>query len=798
MLHKLIPIRSGDVLNVSTCPWIDFQMLMDLTSNERVPLPVTQPSLGRATDIDWLKPGRFALLLAALVIVSFHSVVLGNQTFVFKDYGIFGYPLAWFHRESFWKGELPLWDPLNYCGIPFLAQWNTMVLYPPSLIYLLLPMPWSLSFFCLAHVFWGGLGMYFLASGWTRHRLAGAFAGIAFAFSGMMLSSLIWPSQTATFAWVPWVIWGVRRSWSGERRLLFLAVIIASMQMLAGGAETILFTWLILAALATVKCLSPAAAWGSILLRFGLGVFLVTLLCSAQLLPFLQLLGQSQRDTNFGSDLWSMPWSGWTNFLVPLSGMVKYSCGVFFQPDQQWVSSYYAGIGTVLLAVLGVCRNRNRQLLLMLLLCVLGGLLALGEKCVVYRALHSVFPPLGFIRYPIKFLLIPLTLLPVIAAFGVKTWIEDREALKKVTLRAVAMILLLMIAIITAAGGIPERDWSSIGINGLSRAGFLVGTLALLVWGFKSSSGQRNTMIGLCLVALLWLDLITQVPQQNPTVTTEVYSPDGVKAGREWAAAPTPGQSRAMVSLTAQKAFFGRSLANPQDNYLLYRLGLFMNCNLLESIPQVHGFFALIPSRINTVTAAPWVWPNEDFTSLLNLMGVAQVSSPARPFEWESRQGAMPLVTLGQQPVFADDTTTLATFAQTNINFRTRVYLPVEAQRTVTGKRQENAKILGTDFSNGRVSVQTEAPGPTMLVAAQTDYPGWKAYVDGKPAQLWRANYAFQALEVPGGNHRIELRYQDPVFRVGLALSGLGVALCVALWFLSRRKQTIAQTGPAT
>ena len=56
-------------------------------------------------------------------------------------------------RESFWRGEMPLWNPYNNCGLPFLAQWNTLALYPGSLFYLLLPLSWALGVFCLLHLF---------------------------------------------------------------------------------------------------------------------------------------------------------------------------------------------------------------------------------------------------------------------------------------------------------------------------------------------------------------------------------------------------------------------------------------------------------------------------------------------------------------------------------------------------------------------------------------------------------------------------------------------------------------------
>ena len=137
----------------------------------------------------------------------------GSGTFVARDFGDFSYPVAHYQRECFWHGELPLWNPYNECGTPFLAQWNTMCLYPPALFYLLLPLRWSLGMFCLLHLWFGGLGMYFLAHRWTRNRLAASVAGVVFAFNGLSLNLLMWPSHAATFSWMPWVVLAVEGAW---------------------------------------------------------------------------------------------------------------------------------------------------------------------------------------------------------------------------------------------------------------------------------------------------------------------------------------------------------------------------------------------------------------------------------------------------------------------------------------------------------------------------------------------------------------------------------------------------------
>src|SRR5439155_24997594 len=127
-------------------------------------------------------------------------------TFYFRDYGIFGYPLAKYHRDCFWNGEWPIWNSLNSCGIPYFAQWNTMVLYPLSLIYLLLPLPWSLALFCLGHLLLAGVAMYFLAYSWTKNGTAAALAGVAVVLNGLTRHCLLWSHNTAGLAWIAFLV----------------------------------------------------------------------------------------------------------------------------------------------------------------------------------------------------------------------------------------------------------------------------------------------------------------------------------------------------------------------------------------------------------------------------------------------------------------------------------------------------------------------------------------------------------------------------------------------------------------
>ena len=219
--------------------------------------PAANAEPGTPNSEQFLTPRRFALVLAALLVVTFWRVLFGGEAFFYRDYGFLGYPFAFFHRECFWSGDFfPLWNPYVNCGAPYLAQWNTLCLYPGSLLYLLLPLPWSLGFFCVAHLFLGGMGMRALAERWTGSRFGAAVAGVAFVFSGLVLGCVIYPNYLVALGWMPWVVLATRRAWREGGRSLVLAALAGAMQMLSGAPEIILLTWGFLAALLLTEVFS--------------------------------------------------------------------------------------------------------------------------------------------------------------------------------------------------------------------------------------------------------------------------------------------------------------------------------------------------------------------------------------------------------------------------------------------------------------------------------------------------------------------------------------------------------------
>ncbi len=747
------------------------------------------------TDADgWFTPGRFAALLAVLIVACFPQVVFGFETFFFRDFGVFAYPLAFYHREAFWRGDMPLWNPYNYCGLPFLAQWNTLTLYPLSLFYLLFPLSWSLGMFNLLHMFWAGLGMYFLAYRWTGNRLAASVAGLVYAFNGLSWDALMWSNNTAALGWMPWVVLCTERIWrEGGGRNLILASLAGAMQMLTGAPEVIILTWFALGILWLTEWLGGETPRGKVVWRFLTVGGLVFGLAAAQLLPFLDLLAHSQRDKDFGDSSWAMPLGGWANYLVPLFHCIA-GPHVYYQDSQEWTFSYYLGIGTVALALVALWRVRERRMWVLAGLAIFSLTMALGDRGGVYAVVRKMAPMMGFMRFPIKFVVLATFVIPLIAAQAVSWWQALPEAQlqsERKKLWQIGWLLFgVMVFILWWEWLIhpPVRDNPlAVTKNALLRAVFLALIIGCLMLLRLLENFKLQRLARLCFLLLFWFDVFTHAPNLSPTLERTVYEPDVIRQYFKWDNQLKLGESRAMPAWSPISKIRFKLANDPIADLFGRRLASFDNYNLLDHFPKYDGFFSLNLWQMDQLNRRVAIaTTNDAMPGMKDFLGVSHVNNPTNPVDWIARDTFLPMITAGQQPLFVDDAAALQVVTGTRFNSMRFVYLPPDAKRLITATNQAEAKIVSHHVEAEHVEAEVEAGASTMVVIAQAYYHPWHAYVDGKATPLFRANYAFQALEVPAGKHQVRLVYEDRTFFYGVILSLISLLACAAIWFWPR------------
>ena len=732
---------------------------------------------------------RYLLVLAAALIVTFPQVALGLHTFFYRDFGALGYPGAVFMHDSFVRGELPLWNPYVHCGVPYLAQMGQW--YLPAWPFCLLPLPWAQNFLMLAHLWFGGFGMFWLLRRWGVGNFAASFAGFAFVFNGVMLSCFLWGNYIASLAWLPWVAGCVIESWRSGGRWIAFAAVASALQVLTATPEITLLGWLFFGILWLGAVFSGEISFFVSARRLCAVVALAAGITMIQMLPFFDLLTHSQRTINNAeATTWSMPGWGWASLLVPLFHCYQSPQGPWFQNGQEFLASYYLGTGVLALAITGAWLARKRIAVGVAAAVLFCWILALGPHGFLYGWIKSVFPLISIARFPVKFTILTAFLVPLLAAWGIDRAQTAQNSGPRRRLAIVAGAILFLMAVLVWLARqfpFPFDNWDATAGNALARAAFMLAVLGgiFLLPHLKNRATQITVQI--ILLALLPLDALTHSPQIAPTLPSAILAP-GL-----WQASGRPalnlGEGRIMVSPEAERELIYSRVPDLGADFTGKRLAGWYNLNLLDGIPKVAGAITLRPAHFDILEKYLYYTAGTRYgTGLADFLSVACLSSPANPTQWLLRTNFLPVITAGQKPIFAGDEKVLPAITAEDFDPRQVVYLPESVRATVIVTNAAVCAVSHTTFRLNRVEADVTAAAPALVVLSQTYYHLWRASVDEKPVPLLRANLAFQALEVPGGTHHITLIYRDLNLETGALISLLSLAVCGWIWRRARPK----------
>jgi hypothetical protein len=420
-------------------------------------------------------------------------------------------------------------------------------------------------------------------------------------------------------------------------------------------------------------------------------------------------------------------------------------------------------------------------------------------------------------NFPVKFLVVITFAGPLLASFGVARWcafgmtsgqseLEPNESIRSVAdpepglvgpqpwrrlVWVSGLVLLVIGAILFWSWRIaPPPGVLAVTLrNGLVRALFLVLTAAVLLCLRFNTAVKVQRLLSGSLMLLIWFDLYTHEPRQNPTVTPKVFEPGMVRSGTTWNPQPALGTSRVMVSQYARLGFGVFNTPEPKDNYLARRFGLWANCNLLDEIPKVDGFLPLYPREYYLIMALLYSSESADLPWLKDFLSVSHLTVPQQLTGWSQRSTFSPMVTAGQTPVFLEENELQHRLADAAFDPAKTVLLQPAARALVSATNSANVRVISGKVSTRELEVRVEAPEPSIVVVAQTYYHWWRAYVDERPASLLPANYAFQAVPIPAGNHLVRLAYEDMRFRLGGAISLISLLSCMGGWMYLRKRQ---------
>jgi Bacterial membrane protein YfhO len=784
-----------------------------------------------------LSAGLPLFILCVLILWFCQDLIFQEQVPFFRDLGPYFYPLRYALYESFGSGELPLWNRHMAMGFPLLAAFQSGVFYPLHLLLLLPSFFQAIRAIFILHFLIAGLGAYCLCRNWKFPPYLSIVGALLFAFGGTVvsLSNLLNHFQTAV--WLPWVILMWEKLLSSLSWKNFLALtLITTTQFLAGSPELFAMSMvLVLLDGIRIRQSGLSISYGKLFSVLVVANLLVIGLVMVQVLPTAELFFESRRQQAIPSQEafhWSLRPANLLNlFFLDKEIDLTSSKGMrlFFGRDAPFFVSYYLGAISFFGLSLWLHFASWREKVTLLSLVAASLIAALGSYTPIYPFLFSHIPLLGALRFPEKFFFFTYVLL----LYAVVRGLGDLLVVDESGIRGPFIILFavcgvwvglyvfssfnldLLARLVTAQSGNsvlsldPAKTVAAVMAN-LERQMVLSLGLILLMVVAKTKT-IRPSLFGGLMISAVFFDLAwVHKDFLFPLQPGFVYGSEPILKTRET-------DHNRFFYLPSVRDLHPSSvtvLGRPtlKESITLSYKNLLPNAGLLSGIDYFQ--------EIDALGRQPYTdflfFANQlDFASQLKLLrtfnvkylltfkpvaekGIILIRHSPEYFSWLYEiEGTIPRAYVVNKALLEKNSKqVLRLLSSTGFDPTREVVLDNEIPMSSTPQLQATAKIIR--YRNELVTIATSANTEAILVLADSYYPGWKAFVDGKEEIIRRANLFFRAVRLPAGNHTVEFRYEPRSFAIGLAISATTlVALAATTIFAAfcTRKKTVPDEG---
>ena len=743
-------------------------------------------------------------------------------------------PYAQWTRER--VPDVPLWNPHIMGGRPFVGNAQSAVFSPFSVVGYVLPFWDSLAIAAMLKLFVAAFGAFWLGR-LLGMRFGGALAtGLIYGFGTFFVVWLAWP-LTSIFALVPWMLvmaeLVVRRP--GALPGAGLAALIA-LQFFGGHPESSFHAGFVLAVFFAFRLASrlrdgrrPLREAARPAVVFLLACLTGAAIAAVALVPFLELLfgsGDLDRRLETEAGHWPAKYLG-ALFLHDYWG--RPTNGSTIEPFTV-IRGWYAGAATLMLAAGALLLRPTLERVAVALFALFCGLMVVGADPVFWAV--TQLP--GFSAAHNQRLLIYVLLgLALLAGWGLDELSGERRPERRgrrLVLGASAVIAIVPIAWMALAGTLAsdqlgrglEVAWGfadpppidrlnpgnaaadavrmSALLQWLPFAGL---ALALIAWRLRGARRISAVAFAAALLALLAVDLFRANMGFNPAIR-ERNAVQPVTPAIEYLQSRAPsrfvglGPGLAYQPLASDLAmtyglYDARGYDFPVEKRFdrLWRRAVAPN---LVTITQPVEYATATPASLralNLLSVSDLLQETGDRPLGAPSLRLAYRGSDARVYVNEN---ALPRTFLvgGQRIVKSEDEALRAVTAP-RFDGRRVVITENALQGLPSHSEPPPGRATLTSYEHEKVVAEATATRPSLLVLTDIHFPGWKARVDGREADIERVNYLLRGVMVPPGRHRVEFVYEPGSWTAARAITlagllALGAALAAGLAKQIRRR----------
>jgi hypothetical protein len=706
-------------------------------------------------------------------------------------------PQIQFLAQSLARGESPFWAPFVFSGHPQIADPQSMMFSPPFLALALIdgaPSLWAVDVTVLVMVAVGGVALmlFFRDQGW--HWAGGLIAALAFSYGASMAWRIQHTGQVLSLAYLPIALVCVDRALARSSILYGVAAGVVAAVIMLGRDQVALLEIYLLAAFGLYRILfaqQPRTALRASLLPLGAGAVCALAIVAVPVMLTAVLAQESNRASidYFGAVRGSLHPALLLTLVMPdvfgAAGRMEDYWGPpsFAWPDTglfiaQNMGQLYIGAMPLLLALSAAVRGQLWTREVRFFLCAAGVALAyaLGGFTPVFRVLHAVLPGVSLYRRPADATFLIGALAAILAGYAAHRLFRDvretgdhvrRHVLIAVATLGAAVLLALALALWL---GRMQRLPVPLGVAALS---FAVATLAL-AWA-KSRIAGNPLLAAVVLAGFTTVDLA-----YNNGPSSATAQPPALYEVLE------PGTRNATIAILKSKIVAD---ATRRDRIELAGLGFhWPNASLTHSLESTLGYNPVRLALYSAATGAEDhvglpdqrqfapLFPSYRST-LANLLGLRFIvtGAPIETIDTQLKPGdlplvartsdgyiyenpeAMPRVTFATEAKGADFTRMLADGVWPAADLRSTVLLE-RPPAGATPRRPGQVRIAS--YRNTEVILEVDSPDGGFVILNDLWHPWWLAEIDGKPAEILRANVLFRAVAAPPGRHEVRFQFR--------------------------------------
>jgi hypothetical protein len=484
----------------------------------------------------------------------------------------------------------------------------------------------------------------------------------------------------------------------------------------------------------------------------------------------------------------------------------------------------YVGIIPALLMVFAFIYKRNRLTWFLAIFTVFILFLSFGNHLgVIYNLFFEYVPYFNSLRAPAMILSLVSLTCGLIAAFGVSFIMDLYQRSKEIDLEKFNKKILLWIAIIGAAivitlvgksflqsflsdfmfskeGEMQQfvqqyGQQSALQINAMFKekrfdifwgdmikmfvlSGALLGLIYFYVKGRKSP-----TLVAAGMILLVTIDLmVVDVKFVNPRPRTALEEP----------------QADATVQYLNNDSSIYRifPLGRDQSQQDLFQNNSFMYHNISSiggySPAKIRIYQDLIESVLYN-GADPQFPINMNIVNMLNVKYlVAPAQLPADKFQMVNFDQTKKMLTYlnpGCLPRawFVDTTIVASSKNEVFVHLNSPEWNPsttaiLETVPSSVPSKSDSTNVFNIQSQSQKLSMKVFTTKDALLVVSEIYYPpGWKAFIDGNPTEIYKTNYVLRSLVVPAGEHTVEFRFDASIYETGLSITNAGWAVSLLL-----------------